>query len=29
MITDKLTYYADQRTNTTRYAARGAADLYV
>ena len=29
MITDKLTYYADQRTDTAHYAARGAADLYV
>jgi len=29
MIMDKLTYYADQRTDTTLHAACGAADLYV
>ena len=29
MITDKLTYYADDRTNTPHDAARGAADLHV
>ena len=29
MISDKLTYYADDRTDTPHDAARGAADLYV